>query len=399
MKRKNKEDTKVIIVGAGMSGLTSSTYLARAGYDVLLIERNEQPGGLLNSFKREGFLFDSGARAILNSGIIRPMLNQLEINLELIHSPVSVGIKDKIIDIKSKESLDHYQKLLEYFYPESKEDIAHIISVIREVMDYMEVLYGLDNPSFRDIKNDRHYVFKELLPWLPKFLKTIRKINKMTEPVEDFLEKLSSNRSLVDIIDQHFFKNTPMFFAMGYFYVYLDYIYPKGGTMQIPKGLFEKSLELGGKIRFGTEITEIIPESHQVVAHDGKSYSYDSLIWCADLKTLYQRLNLSNLKKKDIRNIRDFTEVLKTKRGGDSIYSLFLAVDLPLDYFKKIANPHVFYTPSKTGLGDLHRSDVEDIIVNFETKSRQDILQWLDNYCKRNTYEISIPALRDASLA
>ena len=36
-------------------------------------------------------------------------------------------------------------------------------------------------------------------------------------------------------------------------------------------------------------------------------------------------------------------------RGGDSVFSLFLEVDEPLESFRKIANGHFFYTPSKTG--------------------------------------------------
>ena len=35
-------------------------------------------------------------------------------------------------------------------------------------------------------------------------------------------------------------------------------------------------------------------------------------------------------------------------RGGDSVFSLFLEVDEPLESFRKIANGHFFYTPSKT---------------------------------------------------
>ncbi len=42
----------------------------------------------------------------------------------------------------------------------------------------MDVLYGLENPVIKDIWKDKKFIFKKLLPWLPKFLFTIRKINR-----------------------------------------------------------------------------------------------------------------------------------------------------------------------------------------------------------------------------
>ena len=59
-----------IIVGGGMAGLTSAAYLSRAGQKVLLIEKNAECGGLVNSFMRDGFQFDAGVRALEDAGII-----------------------------------------------------------------------------------------------------------------------------------------------------------------------------------------------------------------------------------------------------------------------------------------------------------------------------------------
>ena len=89
---------KIVIVGAGMSGLTAAIYLSQQGYNVLLIDKNKECGGLLTSFEYEGFTFDGGARSIENSGIIRPMLNELGIDLEILESPVSIGIEDEIVN-------------------------------------------------------------------------------------------------------------------------------------------------------------------------------------------------------------------------------------------------------------------------------------------------------------
>ena len=48
----NKYNT--IIVGGGIAGLTSAAYLAHGGQKVLLIEKNSECGGLVNSFTRDG---------------------------------------------------------------------------------------------------------------------------------------------------------------------------------------------------------------------------------------------------------------------------------------------------------------------------------------------------------
>ncbi|MFW9863669.1 MAG: phytoene desaturase family protein [Candidatus Thorarchaeota archaeon] len=393
----SESNHRTVIVGGGMAGLTAAVYLSRAGHDVLLLEKNKECGGLLNSFERNGFTFDAGARSILNAGIIRPMLNELGIELEFLDSPVSIGIESDIIPMTPQTGLDDYKRLLEKLYPESVNDIDKIISKIERIKKDMGILYGIDNPYFRDMKSIS-YLLKELLPWFGKFIFALRRMGKNNEPVESFLERLTSNQSLIDIIAQHFFKKTPTSFALGYFYVYTDYIYPKGGTGQLPKALVRKIIEGDGKIQTDTEITEVNLADKKLNDKDGNTYSYDTLIWSADLKTLYRVLKTQGLGEEDTRKIIEQKDLLLSKRGCDSIYSLYVGADIPLDSFGSISNGHFFYTPLKRGLGEIHWSELDSLIENFETRSREEVLQWLDKYCQLTTYEISIPALRNAAL-
>ncbi|MFW9918966.1 MAG: phytoene desaturase family protein [Candidatus Thorarchaeota archaeon] len=392
----SEDGFRTIVVGGGMSGLTAAAYLSRAGHDVLLLEKNKECGGLLYSFQRDGFTFDAGARSILNAGIIRPMLRQLGIELDLLDSPVSIGIESDIINLTSETGLDEYKQLLERLYPESIEDIDKITLKIDRIMRDMGILYGIDNPYFRDMKAG--YVFKELLPWFAKFMFALRRMGKDDEPVESFLEKLTSNQSLIDIIAQHFFKKTPTSFALGYFYVYTDYMYPRGGTGQLPKAMVQKITEWGGKIQNETEIAEVNLSARTVKDKGGNTYSYDALIWSADLKTLYQILNTEGLPEEDTRNIQEKKEQVLSSRGCDSIYSLFVGVDMPVEEFTPKSKGHFFYTPSKKGLGDVHWSKLDSLIENFDAMSKEQILQWVDEYCQLTTYELSIPALRDPGL-
>ena len=98
-----------IIVGGGIAGLTSAAYLSREGQKVLLVEKNRECGGLVNTFSRDGFYFDAGVRALEDAGIIFPMLKELGVELETVKSYVSVGIEDEIIHIKNLESLVEYR--------------------------------------------------------------------------------------------------------------------------------------------------------------------------------------------------------------------------------------------------------------------------------------------------
>ncbi len=115
--RVTNENHKIVIVGAGMAGLTAAAYLSKAGLDVLLIEKTDSAGGLLTSFEKDGFFFDFGARSIENSGAVRPLLNELDISLNLLPSPVSVGIEDEIIHFTSEKSLEDYGDFIKKTLP------------------------------------------------------------------------------------------------------------------------------------------------------------------------------------------------------------------------------------------------------------------------------------------
>ena len=379
--------------------MTSAAYLSRSGQKVLLIEKNKDCGGLVNSFTRDGFHFDAGVRALEDAGIIFPMLKDLGIQLEVVPSPVSLGIENEIIHIDNLDSLLKYRDFLIHLFPESAEDIHEVIKRIKKIMKHMEVLYGIENPLFKDLKRDKTFLFKKLLPWLPKFLFTIGKINRMNIPVEEYLKKIVSHPSLRDMISQHFFKNTPAFFAMSYFSLYLDYFYPKGGVGKLAEALKDKIMEWGGEIKTQTKITEVRAAKFLVTDQNNSSYKYDHLIWAADLKTLYKIADTEGLRPALKTKYEDQKTKILKNRGGDSVFSIFLEVDEPLESFGNIANGHFFYTPAKSGLGETHREELHQLLSRFDKVEKESILTWLAKFTRLNTYEISVPGLKDPELA
>ena len=387
-----------IIVGGGIAGLTAAAYLSRARTKVLLIEKNRECGGLVNSFVRDGFHFDAGVRALEDAGIVFPLLKDLGIQLDVVRSKVSLGIENKIIHIEDLSSLEEYRDLLTETFPESEGEIDEVLRIIRSVMKHMDVLYGIENPVFKDLKRDREFIFKKLLPWLPRFLWTVRRINGMNIPVEAYLTTILKNRSLRDMISQHFFKNTPVFFALSYFSLYLDYFYPKGGVGKLSEALKNKILEWGGEIKTETRIVQVAANKRLLKDQNNMTYQYGHLIWAADLKTLYKITETEDLSPRITKAFNDSKNMMLKNRGGDSVFSLFLGVDEPLESFRGIANGHFFYTPSKMGLGDTRWGELDHLLNNFEKIEKKRILAWLDKFTRLNTYEISVPGLKDPEL-
>jgi all-trans-retinol 13,14-reductase len=60
----------IVVIGSGLGGLLSSAILSKNGYNVLLLEKNAQVGGCLQSYYRDGALFETGVHYIggLDSG-------------------------------------------------------------------------------------------------------------------------------------------------------------------------------------------------------------------------------------------------------------------------------------------------------------------------------------------
>ncbi|WP_373485026.1 phytoene desaturase family protein [Acetobacterium malicum] len=394
-------DYDVIVVGAGIAGLTSAAYTAKAGYTTLLCEKSEKAGGLVGSFSRQGFTFDAGIRAFENSGIVFPMLAQLGIELEFVNNPVVIGIEDAQMTLTGVASLAAYAAMLSAKFPENQAEITVIIDEIRKVTGYMEVLYGIENPLFMDLTMDKDYLFKTLLPWLLKYQVNIRKAQKLSEPIEDYLRRFTKNQALIDVIIQHFFEKMPTFFALSYFGLYSDYSYPIGGTGRLVTALSDFIAAHQGELALSTEISQIDLKTQRVTTRDGRRFGYRELIWCGDMKTLYNAVDFGEQGEPD-QQVREQQQKIRENRGGDSILTLYLGVKLAPAYFARRCGPHCFYTPSKAGLSAIQSEPWQVVLADpaRSASEKQTALEaWVREYLALTTYEISCPALRDPALA
>ena len=163
--------------------------------------------------------------------------------------------------------------------------------------------------------------------------------------------------------------------------------------------LTEKIHEFKGEMLTDTHVKAIDAEKQYVVDKRNEKYYYDNLVWAADLITFYDILALGNLKPGIKRNFGKSKEMIDQGKPGESIFSLCLEVDLPTAYFGHISNGHFFYTQSKEGLGGIHRSVLSEMLRKWDAIDKATVFSWLDSFLKYNTFEISIPALRDPNLA
>ncbi|MBN1523975.1 MAG: NAD(P)/FAD-dependent oxidoreductase [Spirochaetales bacterium] len=390
---------KIVIVGAGISGLTAGAYLLQSGHSVLILEKTSQCGGLVSSFSRDGFLFDAGPRAFGNAGILVPMLEDLGINLPLIKGLVSTGIKKEIVHFDSNRGISDYIASLHKLFPESRCAIKKIEKRIRSHSRDAHILNKVANPFFKNAVKDHRYLWKNFLPWLPFFLRVVVKNIIHKKSIEEVLDSVTDNTALKDMVCQHFFKGTPANFAFGYFENYQDYKYPPGGTGKLPQALESKIIHDGGEIIRNSEIVKINPGENTLLDQNGKEYIYDQLLWAADLKSLYQRLDDQSLAPGFRRSISLERRKYLTAHTAESVFTLFVAVNETPEVFKKISNGHFIYTPLATGMGDLHRSRLATLKRDFGHITKQELFAWLREYCERNSYEISIPVVKDPSLA
>jgi phytoene dehydrogenase-like protein len=75
---------KVVVVGAGISGLTAAWFLDKAGYDVVVLEQHDAPGGRMRQVEREGVQINTGARLLYTFyTVVMELIKELNLESEM----------------------------------------------------------------------------------------------------------------------------------------------------------------------------------------------------------------------------------------------------------------------------------------------------------------------------
>ncbi len=78
---------KIVVIGAGISGLTSAYLLSKKGFDVKILEKRNSVGGSIESVIENGFMFDRGPNSALETTpVIGQLIRELELEPELLYA-------------------------------------------------------------------------------------------------------------------------------------------------------------------------------------------------------------------------------------------------------------------------------------------------------------------------
>lgn len=77
----------VVVIGAGISGLTSAYLLSKKGFNIRILEKKSEVGGSIESLTEKGFLFDRGPNSALETTpVISQLVEELNLKGELLYA-------------------------------------------------------------------------------------------------------------------------------------------------------------------------------------------------------------------------------------------------------------------------------------------------------------------------
>ncbi|MGA1839989.1 MAG: phytoene desaturase family protein [bacterium] len=125
----------VIIIGAGIGGLTCGCYLVREGMKVLIVEQHNKPGGCCSSFRRKGVNFDAAVHTLATcrkGGLLGQVLDELELRDQIKFTrrdPLDIIIT-KDYEIYIKPDLDETIDILCNTFPREAKNINNFFRYI-----------------------------------------------------------------------------------------------------------------------------------------------------------------------------------------------------------------------------------------------------------------------------
>jgi phytoene desaturase len=337
-----KQDSSIGIIGAGFSGLSAASYLAKEGFKVELFEKNNLTGGRAGIIKEQGFLFDKGP-----SWYWMP------------------DVFDYFFSHFGKKASDYYQlKRLNPSYKVfwGKNDFFNIPADYNDFKDLMESVEkgssvklevflkeaefkyyngvfnlamqpGVSITEFFD-KSVLNYIFKYDLfqsfsSHLKKFFKNPRLLQIMEFPVL-FLGALPE-------------KTPALYSLMNYADIKLGTWYPMGGMYKITEALTSLAKELGVDIKTNHPVDEIITVGNKAIGiySNEKVYKTDAIVSSADYNHTEEKL----IKNKTQRNYT--AEYWDKRTFAPSCLIFFLGISKKLKnlehhnlFFDKPFKPH-----------------------------------------------------------
>ncbi|MCI4671255.1 MAG: phytoene desaturase family protein [Bacteroidia bacterium] len=252
-----KSNKRVIVIGSGFAGLASASLLAREGYDVTILEKNDQAGGRARKWSKDGFVFDMGPSWYWMPDVFENFFNlfgkKVSDYYDLIRLDPSYrvyfGEKEGFVDIPA--DMAELEALFESIEPGSSKGLKEFL---RQAAYKYEV--GMRDYVFRP----SHNIFEFLDLRLIRESFRIQMFSSMSKHVRKYF----SNPKLIKILEFPVLflgatpQNTPALYSMmNHADLTLGTWFPKGGMHQIVKAMVSLAEENGVKIELNTEVKEI----------------------------------------------------------------------------------------------------------------------------------------------
>jgi len=272
-KSKEENEYDIIIVGAGVGGLTCGALLSKRGYRVLVLEQHDKVGGYCSSFARRGFVFNSGVEdvsGLWEKGPINYLLKELGLRKEdlFVKNTRRIIFKGKAIDVPNDPN--QFIKLLSEMFPEEGKNIAAFFNEARKAYEecYQDTHhYGVPLPSELIVKV---YGEKKLLDypkehphfydWMNKTFN--QKLDKYFEN-EDLKTLLCALIGYVGSEPEKISAASALTASISYF-LYGGY-YPRGGAQNFAEALRGFIEAHGGRVLLRHRVDKILVEDGRVV--------------------------------------------------------------------------------------------------------------------------------------
>lgn len=276
---------KVIVVGAGVAGLTSAIRLQHAGYEVEIYEKEALPGGKMNRIEMEGYQFDLGPTIVMMPELYREIFELCGrdpddyIPMEQLDPMYRVYFSDQLghpYDVSSE--LTKLTKMLETISEEDVEGFFHYLYEINK-----RFLVAKNHILQRPFRKQRDFYN---WPMLKKALKL-----KTFDTADQFISQYIKSRQLKQMISfqtlyigispfksPSFYSMIPMIqFLYGVWFI-------KGGMYTMAQSLVRLFEELGGKIHCNQVVQEIVVHNQRAIGIkvDDKQVDADYVMCNAD---------------------------------------------------------------------------------------------------------------------
>lgn len=291
----------VIVIGAGISGLTAAALLAKKNRNVALFDAQTKPGGSCGIFKRNGVTFEQGVGMFYGFGERgfnphRYVFNALEAPITMIHHKELYAIQYGKQQIVFPESVEEFIQELSRLFPDEKtgiqkfyHDMEHLYE---EVIQTTPVFQSPDVlPKEQGAKQLKQHPFGYL-----KFLslmnvsvkKLLKKYMKGTE-ILYFFDKLTSTYCYATVSEAPAVLGAVMFIDnhIGGSY------YPAGSSLMVT-GTLEKVIEEhGGDCYYSSKVSRLLIRHNAICGievEDGRRFFAKQVIYSGNVWSLYEDL-------------------------------------------------------------------------------------------------------------